>query len=182
MARRPQHLAVAAQTPLEFEPVNYQQSAGLVLYYHRHKSHYLEVIHDEEQGRVLNILCCPGDWPESRLNMPLPIPIGIDTSGAVSLRCEVEGAALRFSWRLGSLAEGNGKPNSGASSDDGVDSNDQGWHRIGPTLDASIVSDEVGRREHANFTGAFVGMVAFDTSGGGRAADFGRFDYYPRVK
>ena len=45
----------------------------------------------------------------------------------------------------------------------------------GPTLDASIVSDEAGRGEHGSFTGAFVGMVAFDTSGGGKPADFRLF-------
>lgn len=167
VARRQQHAAFTAQTSLEFDPISFQQSAGLVLYYNRHKFHYLEVTHDEEQGRVLNILCCLGDWPESRLNMPLSTPVGIDEHGSISLRCEVEGAALCFSWRLGTLF------------DAGQSTDEHEWHRIGPTLDASIVSDEAGRGEHANFTGAFVGMVAFDTSGGGKAADFSRFDYLP---
>ena len=50
---------------------------------------------------------------------------------------------------------------------------------VGPTLDASIVSDEAGRGEHGSFTGAFVGMVAFDTSGAGKPADFDYFSYKP---
>ena len=46
---------------------------------------------------------------------------------------------------------------------------------VGPVLDASVISDEGGRGEHGSFTGAFVGMVAFDTSGAAMPADFSRF-------
>jgi xylan 1,4-beta-xylosidase len=51
------------------------------------------------------------------------------------------------------------------------------WRNVGPVLDASILSDEVGRGEHGSFTGAFVGMAAFDTSGGAIPADYGYFLY-----
>ena len=50
----------------------------------------------------------------------------------------------------------------------------------GPELDASVISDEGGRGEHGSFTGAFVGMVAFDTSGRACPADFATFAYLPR--
>ncbi|MBU2486532.1 MAG: glycoside hydrolase 43 family protein, partial [Alphaproteobacteria bacterium] len=50
---------------------------------------------------------------------------------------------------------------------------------VGPVLDASVISDEGGRGEHASFTGAFTGMAAFDTSGSAIPADFDRFDYIP---
>jgi xylan 1,4-beta-xylosidase len=60
------------------------------------------------------------------------------------------------------------------SYDDGT-----GLRTLAPELDASIVSDEAGRGEHGSFTGAFVGMVAFDTSGSGLPADFDDFDYRP---
>ena len=46
-------------------------------------------------------------------------------------------------------------------------------------LDASVISDEGGRGEHASFTGAFVGLAAFDTSGRAVPADFDRFSYAP---
>ena len=52
--------------------------------------------------------------------------------------------------------------------------------RRGPPLDASIVSDEAGGGEHRSFTGAFVGMVAFDVSGAAIGADFHYFDYDAR--
>ena len=46
---------------------------------------------------------------------------------------------------------------------------------VGPALDASIISDEGGRGEHASFTGAFVGLVAHDLTGQGWSADVTRF-------
>ncbi|HSO48530.1 MAG TPA: hypothetical protein VLQ68_11430, partial [Rhizobiaceae bacterium] len=51
---------------------------------------------------------------------------------------------------------------------------------LGPVLDASVVSDEGGRGEHASFTGAFIGMAAFDTSGSAIPADYSFFSYEPR--
>ena len=73
------------------------------------------------------------------------------------LAADVDGAALQFfaDWGLG-------------------------WQPVGPVLDASVISDEGGRGEHGSFTGAFVGMLAFDTSGSARTADFSSFDYLPR--
>ena len=52
-----------------------------------------------------------------------------------------------------------------------------GLARRRPALDASILSDEAGAGEHGSFTGAFVGMFAFDTSGAGAPADFETFAY-----
>ena len=54
---------------------------------------------------------------------------------------------------------------------------DGAWTDIGPVLDASLLSDEAGYGEHGSFTGAFVGMAAFDVSGSGMNADFRRFVY-----
>jgi len=71
------------------------------------------------------------------------------------LRAQVDEAELRFAiW-----------------SQDGT------WRQIGPVLDASIISDEGGGGEHRSFTGAFVGMCAFDVSGMARPADFRYFIY-----
>jgi xylan 1,4-beta-xylosidase len=56
------------------------------------------------------------------------------------------------------------------------------WIAAGPPRDASLISDEAGRGEHASFTGAFVGMLAFDTTGQGRSALFERFTYHASNK
>ena len=46
-------------------------------------------------------------------------------------------------------------------------------------LDASLISDEGGRGAFGSFTGAFIGMLCFDTSGTARPADFSHFHYLP---
>jgi bifunctional non-homologous end joining protein LigD len=92
---------------------------------------------------------------ENRLSFPLfpPVPL---PDGPVDLAVEVADAAQRFFWRSGGE-----------------------WTPAGPELDASVISDEGGRGEHASFTGAFVGMLAFDTSGRAAPADFAHFSYAP---
>ncbi|MGN6471791.1 MAG: glycoside hydrolase 43 family protein, partial [Rhizobiaceae bacterium] len=102
-------------------------------------------------------MSCLGDWPNGRLTFPLAEPVALPADGPVELAVEVEEASEQFYWRV-----------------------DGDWRPIGPALDASLISDEAGRGEHGSFTGAFVGMVAFDISGSGRPADFDRFSYEAR--
>jgi xylan 1,4-beta-xylosidase len=87
------------------------------------------------------------------LTAALPLP----GKGPVRLAADVNGAELRFSvWTA------------------------EKWELVGPVLDASVISDEGGRGEHGSFTGAFVGMAVFDTSGAGLPADFNYFTYHGR--
>jgi xylan 1,4-beta-xylosidase len=154
VARRQEHHVYAAETVVDFAPDTYQQAAGLTTYYNRHKFHAAVLTHEPGVGRVLDILSCPGDWPDGALTRPTePVAVG---EGPVELRVEVDHALQRFFWRQGGE-----------------------WQRLGPDLDASVISDEGGRGEHGSFTGAFVGMVAFDTTGLGREARFARFSYDP---
>jgi len=161
VARRQEHLGFAAETRLDFAPRHFQQAAGLVHYYNRHKFHFLAVIWHEQWGRALTILSCPGDWPDARLQFPLDQPVPLPGDGPVHLGLDVDGAELHFRYRL------NG---------------DDNWVSVGPVLDASVISDEGGRGEHASFTGAFVGMAAFDTSGDAIPADYSHFDYLPQSR
>ncbi len=100
------------------------------------------------------LMSCPGSWPDGRMEFPAE-HIAID-GGPVDLAVEVNGTDQQFFWRQAS-----------------------DWRSIGPTLDARVISDEGGRGEHASFTGAFVGMLAFDVTGSGRTADFAHFSYEP---
>lgn len=156
VARRLQHHHARFSTKLQFSPTSFQQSAGLVAYYNRHKFHYLQLTHDEQHGCVLSVMSCDGDWPEAQLHYPVPAAEGVCISeGAeVELQCHINGPALQFFWRKADR-----------------------WVTIGPALDASVLSDEGGRGEHASFTGCFVGMLAFDISGGALPADFSYFEY-----
>jgi len=155
VARRQDAFDFRAETRLDFTPETFQQAAGLVHYYNRHKFHFLAITHDQRLGRVLMVMSCPGDWPNARLTFPLVEPVPLPGDGPVDLAVEVHGAELTFLYRA----------------DDGD------WLQAGPSLDASVISDEGGRGEHGSFTGAFVGMMAFDTSGAVRHADFDWFVY-----
>jgi xylan 1,4-beta-xylosidase len=154
VARRQQHFAFRAETEVEFAPTTFQQAAGLALYYNRCKFHFLALTANDHGARVLTVMSCLGD-PSGRLTFPTrDIALG---AGPVRLQASVDGAALQFAYAVGAGA----------------------WRPCGPTLDASIVSDEAGAGEHGSFTGAFVGMCAFDVSGQGAVADFAYFDYAP---
>ena len=154
VARRQDVFDFRAETLLDFAPAGFQQAAGLVHYYNRHKFHFLAVTHDAALGRVLTVMSCPGDWPDAKLSFPLSAPIPLRSDEAVELAVEVRGPHLAFFHR-----------------EDGQ------WRQAGPSLDASVISDEGGRGEHGSFTGAFVGMAAFDISGSGTIADFDWFSY-----
>lgn len=157
VARRQEHWRYRAETELDFQPTTYQQAAGLTTYYNRYKFHVLGLTWHEDLGRVFTILSCPGEWPDGRLSFPLHEPVKLPEQGSVGLAVEVNGADMQFFYRI-----------------DGED-----WQAVGPVLDASVISDEGGRGEHGSFTGAFVGMVCFDTSGSACPADFIRFAYLP---
>lgn len=155
VARRQQHHAYRAETRLAaFDPDTYQQAAGLTTYYNRHKLHAAMVSHDASLGRTLTIFSCPGDWPDGRISVPAP-PVAIP-DGPIDLAVEARGPTQQFLWRSGG-----------------------DWQPLGPVLDAAVLSDEGGRGEHGSFTGTFVGMVAFDTSGRAQCADFAHFRYSP---
>ena len=158
VARRQEDFAYRAETELEFEPSTFQQAAGLAAYYNRHKFHCLAVTWHETLGRALTILSSEGDHPDGRLAFPLASPIPLGSDQAVRLAVSVDHAKLQFACAL-----------------------DGAWREVGPVLDASLLSDEAGAGEHRSFTGAFVGMFAFDTSGRGLAADLRYFEYEGRA-
>jgi xylan 1,4-beta-xylosidase len=158
VARRQEDFAFRAETSVSFDPVTYQQVAGLTYYYNRFKFHFAAVTWHETLGRVLTLMSCEGDYPDGRMSFPLAAPVPLPDVGAVQLAASVDHATLQFAWNAGT-----------------------GWQDLGPVLDASVISDEGGRGAHGSFTGAFIGMLAFDTSGAARPADFPYFEYTPRA-
>jgi xylan 1,4-beta-xylosidase len=155
VARRQQHFNYEATACVSFAPEDFQQSAGLAAYYNAHKFHYLYITQDDDAGRVLQVMSCMGD---QSLNVVFPIkeaPVTLPEQGEVWLCARVEGLRLEFFW-----------------SNDG-----HSWNTVGDTLDASILSDEAGKGEGANFTGAFVGMACQDLTGQRAPADFSFFHY-----
>lgn len=158
IARRQTAWTYSAETVVEFQPETRQQLAGLTAYYNRHQFHYLCITQDFDGNRVLDIQSCPGNWPEAHLSFPLAEAHVLPAEGPVWMGVDVDGAVLQFRF---AVEEGQ-------------------WQTIGPELDASVLSDEGGRGEHANFTGAFVGMAAQDLGGTAMPADFAHFIYRNR--
>ncbi len=155
VARRQTSIQYRAETALEFQPDGYQHFAGLSCYYNRCQFHLLAVTLDDQGQRVLSILSCPGNYPSGRLDYPLTEPVVLPATGPILLGVDVDGASLQFRY---ALPQGD-------------------WIPVGPVLDASILSDEAGIGEGGNFTGAFVGMAAYDLSGRAWPADFAYFTY-----
>ena len=157
VARRQEHFSYEAVTEIEFEPEHFQQMAGLVCYYNASKFHYLYVSCDEEVGKHLAVMSCEGErlldarFPDYEHRVALP------ENQPLFLRVRVHAPDLVFSW-----------------SADGED-----WDDVAVDLDASLLSDEAGRGEGAQFTGAFVGMCCQDLAGTRLPADFSWFSYGP---
>jgi xylan 1,4-beta-xylosidase len=157
VARRQTHFSYDAETTVSFSPVDERQFAGLTAYYGRYNFHYLTVTAHSDGKRELLIMTSPASHPDGKLIYPAA-PVSIPQEGAIRLALEIRGPSLQFFYAL----EG------GALT------------RIGPVLDASILSDECGgHAEHGSFTGAFVGVAASDLNGTARPADFSGFVYRP---
>lgn len=155
VARRATSHAYEAVTSIEFDPEDFQQMAGLLVYYNQHKFHYLNISRGADGGRELSILSCLADQSLVSHQPLIDRPIKLPETGAVALRVRVNGAALQFAYT-----------SDGAS-----------WTDVGPVLDASLLSDEAGKGEGANFTGTFIGMGCHDLTGQGNHADFVYFEY-----
>ena len=154
VGRRQTEHRYSAETTMEFAPECFQQMAGLITYYNAHKFHYCYVSFDPDLGRHAGVMSCAAD-PTTAVSFPdweCRTSLG---EGAVRIRVEVDGANQQFFVATGSDA----------------------FMPVGPILDASLLSDEAGAGEGANFTGNFVGMAAQDLTGQRRPADFVNFNY-----
>ena len=156
VARRQTEHSCKAEVTLDFTPNSFQQMAGLTAYYGRHQFYYLYVTQDDAGQRRLAIQHCAGDWPEAMLTYPLGEGQVI-ADGHLHLGLDIDRDRLQFRFAS--------------------DATQGAWQPIGPQLDASVLSDEGGRGEHANFTGCFLGMAAQDITGMGHKADFADFRY-----
>ena len=126
------------------------QRAAGLITYYTRHKFHAALVTREGEERVVVLVSCLGDWPGEALTFHGRFPVA---EGKVTLGVTVDRAVQRFSVN-------------------GV--------AVGPELDASVVSDEGGRGEHASFTGAFVGVVAHDLTGQGWTADVTRFRYAPK--
>lgn len=152
LAARQQHFYFQVDAKLEFSPVSYQQMAGLAYYYDTLSHYYLCVTRDEQQGRVITVMC----KVLNQFTMPLGVGISIPDEGPVHLRLCGEKEKAWFAYSI-----------------DG-----EHYEKIDVTLDATVLSDDYYRKiSTSRFTGAFVGICCQDIAGRGGYADFDYFQY-----
>ena len=155
VARRQQSHCYSARTAIQFNPTDFQQTAGLVCYYNSLKFHYLYLSYDDTLGKHLRVMTSQPDQVQTDV-FTAPAPVA--ANGPIELRVEVDYERLRFAWRMHSKE----------------------WNWLPEVFDASILSDEATIPGLPNFTGAFVGMFCQDISGQGRYADFDYLEYIER--
>ncbi|WP_258832948.1 glycoside hydrolase family 43 protein [Peribacillus frigoritolerans] len=155
LARRLESFYIEAETALEFKPENFQQMAGLIVYYDTDDYVYLRVTDHEQYGKCLGIIETKHGNYDELLKEDIPL-----TANSTTLKARIENEWLQFSF-----ADGQGK-----------------WQSIGPKIDISHLSDDDA--DYIRFTGTFVGVCVQDLSGQALNADFEYFDYkeYRNVK
>ncbi|MBT1165396.1 glycoside hydrolase family 43 protein [Bifidobacterium simiarum] len=161
-ARRWEHFDFDAETVIDFDPKNFQQMAGLILYYDTENWIYACVTFDTEGAdtRVLQILRCDHENLEYGCEQ-----VELPGTDPVKLHVEVRGAVARFSYALvdGDGAAGELRP-------------------LGGDQPADHISDDYVERsiKGCAFTGAMLGICAQDMDAHSSHADFRYLDYEER--
>jgi len=158
IARRVQHHKARVQVTLDVAPSHFQHAAGLVFFYNTGHYHYAYVTWDpDRQSRVASVITCDNHVLEDHVSF-----IELPPTGPTRLKAELEYPRLRFRVEI----EGECQA---------VD--------LGPSLDASILSDdhvrEGGQHYRAAFTGPFVGLCCQDLNQYALMATFSDFLYIP---
>ena len=154
VARRVTALRCRATTCVEFRPGNFQQLAGLIVYYNSSKFHYLYLSTQAGIGRHLGIMSCEA---EATLDVVYPLgdqPVSLSGNGRVFLRADIDEGNLVFSWSMDGAA----------------------WTALDCTLDMRLLSDEYGGDSRIQFTGTFIGLCCNDLTGARQHADFDYFE------
>jgi len=153
IARRIQHFKVEVSTSIDFEPDNFQQMAGLVLYYNTGHYHYLNISTNGDNKLISIVSSNNFDTVEQGEKVIIP------KNTTVILKASIENENLQFSFSTHTSTFTN----------------------IGKVLDMSVLSDDHVRdgseRYRPAFTGSFVGLCCQDLKTNRKHADFDWFDY-----
>lgn len=115
IAKRLQDFRVSAETCVEFEPVHFTQSAGLICHYNTRMHFYLRVTYDEVDGKVLGVVLTDrGNYDEWAGRLV------VGAWNQVFLRAEIDRWELRFFASPDRIA----------------------WQAVGPVWDFSKCSDD----------------------------------------
>jgi len=156
VARRLQHHKAEATVEMEFNPKNFQQTAGLSVFYDTYNFFYLYMSYEAEGKNVLRIIV----RDSLKFYDPLMKGIDIGTATKVWLRAEIIECTLQFYYSL-----------------DGIE-----YNKIAGVLDCSNLSDEAYCDiDHEGHTGTYIAMCCNDQSTGENEnrcfADFKSINY-----
>lgn len=153
VGRRRMDFNFGAETEMMFHPYNFQQAAGMALYYDTTNYFYLQISFDENQGKYIALLeCNHGKIRQSGEKIFLS-----DEDKSIRMKLVVNNGTAEFYWGY----EG------------------EEYHGIGEALDATQISDDYyDETKHGlRFTGGFIVLCCQDLSGQRCPAEFGYFCY-----
>ena len=153
VARRRTEFRCSFETSMEFDPEDFQQMAGLVVYYNRQMFHYLCVSQDDDGVKRLMIQSIIKGWPDCPLDFPVGEGEAVPRGETLHLGVDINDDALQFRYRL----EGGGR-------------------RSGLCLAVSRSLTKAGAASMPT-TGTFIGMAAQDLTGQARQATFAAARY-----
>jgi xylan 1,4-beta-xylosidase len=157
VARRVTAARCAFEATVEYRPRTFQHLAGITAYYNTRNWYYLHVTADGQGQAVLRAAACD----RGAVTVDEPGQEHLGRTARLRLGLDIDGPALRFRYDTGT-----------------------GWRPFGPPLDATVLSDEHAEEMEGGqicvlgFTGAFVGLWAWDLTGGGLPADFDEATYH----
>ncbi len=100
LAIRQRDIHFRAETAMEYEPNNYLQMAGLLLYLNEDNYLYAYVSHEAGQGKVIRMLKCEAD-----VFSLVSEVVEVDEKLPIQLAVEVQEASAQFHWRQSNDSE-----------------------------------------------------------------------------
>ena len=158
VARRADAPHCGFEATLDYRPLGIQHLAGITAYYNSENWYFLHVTLDDDRRPVLRVAA--GDRGRVTLDEPGQHVLDEGCLSHLKLGLDLADAALTFRYDAG-----------------------EGWRAIGAAYDATVLSDEHaqviedGQIRSLGFTGTFLGLWAWDLSGGGHPADFDSASY-----
>ncbi len=150
LARKLTSVQATATTKLDFTPLSYQHTAGLILYYDNMNFLYLYKYYSETLGHsAIAVMSVENGVKTEHSETRTYVEDGRD----IWMRVSIHGKQTQFSWSL--------------------DGND--YQNLGPVFDTSKLSDEYS--DFGEFTGTFVGITCGDRMLHKHTADFDFFEY-----
>ena len=140
-------------TKLDFTPLSYQHTAGLILYYDNMNFIYLYKYFSETLNHSAIAILQLENGVKREFHDTFSTRTYVEEGVDIWMRVEINGRISQFKWSL-----------------DGEE-----YFDIGPGFDISKLSDEYS--EFGEFTGTFVGITCGDRMMHQRTADFDFFDY-----